>query len=163
MLYVVQPVSVTDVHGLSRAMISAWWEDEHWKTLWTISGITLVQIISDCVERQPRALIKGRDVKRHLKVIDADSGEIVGYSRYNLPGNHAGIWLEAHVARPTAEEQAKHDKKFNEVTDDGRIRGMDHEFAARFGNLLDQVEREILKEIGHCFGMSYLFPHEDSV
>ncbi|KAA8576934.1 hypothetical protein EYC84_006968 [Monilinia fructicola] len=150
---------MTDAPGLSRAMMSAWWEDEHWRALWAKSGTTLEQIISDCIQRQPKSFTKGRNVKRHLKAVDTDSGEIVAYSRYIVPESHVDFWLEAQIPEPSPEEDAEYERKFDEVTDDGRIRGMDYDFASEFGNPLEEVEGRILEGIGPCFVVDYMATH----
>ncbi|KAM3064760.1 hypothetical protein ACMFMG_012074 [Clarireedia jacksonii] len=158
MPYAVQPVSTCDAPGLAEAMMSAFWQDQHWRILWV--NMTLEQIISDCIERLPWSLIRDRSVKRHLKVVDTDSREIVGYSRYILPEKYAGIWPDAQTAEPSFDEQADYERRWKGVTDSGRIRGMDYAIAAEFGNPLSKVEQEILKEKGPCFeAVDYMTTH----
>lgn len=77
MPYVIQPATTSDAPGLARAMMSAFWQDQHWKILWA-TDVDLETIISDCAGRLPWNIISGRSVKRHLKVVDTNSGEIVG-------------------------------------------------------------------------------------
>lgn len=94
MSYAVQPVTTSDAPGLARAMMSAFWEDQHWKILWA-TNMDLETIISDCAGRLPWNLISGRSVKRHLKVVDTNSGEIVGglFSKLLFPlSDHFGRW-----------------------------------------------------------------------
>jgi hypothetical protein len=136
-------------------MMSAFWEDQHWRTLWAGSSYQLETIISGCAERLPQALIGDRGVKRHLKVVDTDSGAIAGYSRYLLPESHAekDVWLDAQTREPSEEEREEYVKRFRSVTDEGRIKGMDYDIAAEFGNPLAEVEEEILRGEGECFGM----------
>ncbi|KAF7938448.1 uncharacterized protein EAE98_000786 [Botrytis deweyae] len=159
MPYAVQYVSTSDAPGLAEAMMSAWWQDEHWKVLWAKSNMPLEQIISDCSERLPWNFISGRSVKRHLKVVDSDSGEIVAYSRYILPDTHTEIWPEAQISEPSSVENAEYERKFKSVTDNGKIRGMDYAFASEFGNPLAEVEEEILKDSGSCFAVDYMTTH----
>lgn len=75
-----------------------------------------------------------------------------GYSRYVLPDSHSGIWLDAQTAEPSTEEKSSCEKRFKSVTDNGRIRGMNYTMLAEFGNPLEKVEEEILRESGPCFG-----------
>ncbi|TGO55468.1 hypothetical protein BOTNAR_0244g00070 [Botryotinia narcissicola] len=136
MPYAVQYISTCDAPGLAEAMMSAWWQDEHWKVLWAKSNMSLEQIISDC-----------------------NSGEIVAYSRYILPDTQTEIWPEAQISETNSEELAEYERKFKSVTDNGRIRGMDYAFASEFGNPLAEVEEKILKDSGSCFAVDYMTTH----
>lgn len=151
MSYVVQSVTANDAPGLARVMFSAFWHDIYWQKLWA-SNMDLEAIIKDCAERLPWNLISGRSVKRHLKVVDTTSGEIVGYSRYIIPDDRTGMWIEAQTAEPNPEEKLSYEKKFQNVTDNGRTRGLDYAMTAEFGGPLEEVEESILKESGPCFG-----------
>lgn len=151
MTYAVQSVTTSDAPGLARAMFSAFWQDIHWQKLWA-TNMDLETIISDCTERLPWLLISGRSLKRHLKVVDTTTGEIVGYSRYILPDSHSGMWIDAQTAEPSIEDKSTYEQKFQNVTDNGRIRGMNYAMLIEFGNPLEKVEEEILKGSGPCFG-----------
>jgi len=156
MSYVVQSVTTSDAPGVARAMFSAFWQDIHWQKLWA-ADMDLEAIIKDCAERLPWLLISGRNVKRHLKVVDTSSGEIVGYSRYIVPESHTGMWIDAQTFEPSPEEKLGYEQRFESVTDNGRIRGMNYAMLAEFGGPLDKVEKEILKESGPCFGKVEMF------
>lgn len=133
-------------------MMSAFWTDAHWRILWQ-PDMTLEDIISDCTERLPRILTRGRELKRHLKVVDTTSGEIVGYSRYILPDDHASTWPEAQAVEPTAEERAAIERKFKStLTEEGYSRGINASQLEEFGNPLEKVEQELLNKTGPCFG-----------
>ncbi|TVY42160.1 hypothetical protein LSUB1_G001937 [Lachnellula subtilissima] len=158
MSYVVQSVTTSDAPGVARAMFSAFWQDIHWQRLWA-TDMDLEAIIRDCAERLPWLLISGRNVKRHLKVVDTSSGEIVGYSRYIVPESHVGMWIDAQTFEPSPEEKLGFEQRFESVTDNGRIRGMNYAMLAEFGNPLDKVEKGILKESGPCFAVDYMSTH----
>lgn len=46
-----------------------------------------------------------RPVRRHQKVVDKDSGDVVGYARWVLPPEHEGKWTEAQT--PDVDDAAK--------------------------------------------------------
>jgi len=83
MPYVVKPVKVEDAPGLSIATMSAFIRDPHWGLLWP--NMSLEEIIDGCTQRFPRKLITGREKQRHQKVVDTETGEIVGYARWIIP------------------------------------------------------------------------------
>jgi hypothetical protein len=156
MAYIVDSVATSDAPGVARAMFSAFWEDPHWRRLWA-TETNLEEIIRDCTERLPWLLIGSREIKRHLKVVDTTSGEIVGYSRYIVPESHIDMWMDAQTIKPSAEEESRYEQMFKDVTDDGRIRGMNYAMLTEFGNPLEKVEKEILKQSGPCFGTFRMF------
>ena len=63
------------------------------------------------------------------------------------------MWIEAQTAEPSPEEKLSYEEKFQNVTDDGRTRGLDYAMTAEFGGPLEEVEDSILKESRPCFGM----------
>lgn len=147
MPYAVQAITPADAPGLAQTMMNAFWEDPHWKLMW--GEMSLEDIVSDCAQRLPWNLINDRSVKRHLKVVDMATGEIVGYSRYLLPENVATIeWLEAKISEPSTKERESYEKSFKDVTHDGRIRNLNHMLGAEMGNPLAEAEEEIMKKGG---------------
>lgn len=142
MPYQVEPVSPSDAAGLATAMMSAFYTDEHWRLLW--GSMPLTDIISDCTERLPWNLITSTSTKRHLKTVDVSTGDIVGYSRYILPAKNIELWLDAQTAKPSEEEKSAFEKKFKNVTVDGRMRGLDYRHLKEFGPELEQVEDKIM-------------------
>jgi GNAT superfamily N-acetyltransferase len=65
--------------------------------------------------RTPRNLLQHRDVRRHQKVVDAASGEIVGYARWILPASHSGEWLEAQTPDVDNATRQRLEKQFSET------------------------------------------------
>lgn len=87
-------------------------------------------------------------MKRHLKVVDTDTGEIVGYSRYILPEECKEMqWLEAQVGEPSTEEKV-FEERWRSVTEEGRMRGLNYGHLEEFGPELERVEEGIMKEGG---------------
>ncbi|KAI0123818.1 hypothetical protein BJ170DRAFT_687069 [Xylariales sp. AK1849] len=102
--YKVEGCTVKDGTGLARNNMSAWWDDPTWVLLW--ENKTLDFVIAQCTKRMPKNLLNDRAHKRHQKVIDAESGQIMGYARWTLPERLTGGWLEAQTpAVSTAEEK----------------------------------------------------------
>lgn len=121
MRYVVQLVKVEGAPGLSRAMMSAFIQDPHWALLWP--NMSLEEIIHGCTQRLPRKLITEREKKRHQKVVDTETGDIVGYARWIMPKDSGITWNEAQVAEPTPEESQEYEERWKSVTVDGRPKG----------------------------------------
>lgn len=104
MPYAIQPVNPTDSPGLARAMMSSFYHDKHWVLLWP--NMSLEEIIDGCTKRLLWNLVKIRKNKRHQKVIDEATGEIVGYAWWVPPQGFEHIWLDAQVAESSAEDLA---------------------------------------------------------
>ncbi|KAH7321805.1 acetyltransferase-like protein [Rhexocercosporidium sp. MPI-PUGE-AT-0058] len=157
MPYEVHPVIPADAPGLSNAMMSAFYTDQHWRLLWGTKPLS--SIISDCTARLPWNLITSRGTKRHLKVFDTDTGEIVGYSRYILPDRCEMQWLEAKVGEPSGEERRAFEESWKDVTEGGRIRGLDYGHLEEFGPDLERVEEGIMKSGGPFVSIDYMTTH----
>jgi hypothetical protein len=85
MSYVIEPVTAADAPCLSNAMMRAMHRDPHWALLF--GSKPLQEIIDDCTQRLPKALSSNRPERRHQKVVDQTTGEIVGYARWLLPAD----------------------------------------------------------------------------
>jgi hypothetical protein len=140
MSYTIEPVSVEDAPGLSKAMMSAMYRDPHWALLF--GSKPLQDIIDDCTQRLPKALSSNREERRHQKVVDQSTGEIVAYARWILPeGAHGMEWLDAQVCEASREEMDRYEKAFEAVTTAGRkIRGMNMEMGSFLGKKLHEEE-----------------------
>lgn len=75
--------------------MSAFWEQTWWRMLWVDKSLD--QIIESSILRMPLNLLTDRAVRRHQKVIDTATNEVVGYARWILPESCADCWLEARV------------------------------------------------------------------
>ncbi|KAH6699996.1 acetyltransferas-like protein [Leptodontidium sp. MPI-SDFR-AT-0119] len=158
MPYQVHPVIPIDAPGLANTMMSAFHTDQHWRLLW--GSKPLPEIINDCTARLPWNLITSRSVKRHLKVVDTDTGEIVGYSRYILPENCEEMhWLEAQVRELSAEERVAFEERWKSVTENWKMRGLNYKHLEEFGPELERVEEGIMKEGGPYVSVDYMTTH----
>lgn len=84
----IEPVVLADAPALARNNISAYWEDETFRRQWD-STITLEYLIEQGTARIPDALLYRRDILRHFKATDPDTGKLMGYLRAALPLEHA--------------------------------------------------------------------------
>ncbi|KAK9349842.1 hypothetical protein V1523DRAFT_399773 [Lipomyces doorenjongii] len=156
MIFIVQPCVPGDSQGLAAVMMGARFGDPHWVFLW--QDPSLEDITVAAAERLPWNLISGRETTRHEKVIDVKTGEIVGYARWTLPSEWAkkNIWPEAQVAEPTPENCKLFEKKFQAVTDNGRIRGLKTDGSSAFRSRpLEVVDAKIMKD-GPYLTLDYL-------
>jgi hypothetical protein len=99
----VEPVVLADAPALARNNMSAFWEDRPWRLSWE-GTITLDYLIMQTTSRFPNDLLHRRDVLRHLKAVDPDTGELMGYLRAALPVEHATtpdgapVWSDIQTA-----------------------------------------------------------------
>ncbi|KAJ5649716.1 uncharacterized protein N7484_003439 [Penicillium longicatenatum] len=125
MTFAIEPCFPADAPGLATAMMSARLTDPHWVKQWE-DNVLPNDIITKAIDRVPWNLISGRETKRHQKVIDVRSGEIVGYGRWLLPPHLArnDVWQEAQVAEVTSDERAVFEKLAQAYTKNGRPIGL---------------------------------------
>ncbi|KAH8123689.1 hypothetical protein ACSS6W_007302 [Trichoderma asperelloides] len=107
----IAPCSVADGAALSRNNMSAFWEIPNWVLAWRHS--TLEEHIARMTKRYPRRLISERETSRHQKVVDTETGRLLGYARWVLPESYAVLadgrpaWPEAMVPAVSPEEEAE--------------------------------------------------------
>jgi hypothetical protein len=101
MTFVLQPVVTADAQRMATVKMSAWRGNQDFQFRWKDSP-SLDKLISHSCARIPWNLINRRAEKRHLKAIDVETGELVGYARWLLPPILAdrNVWPEAAVAEP---------------------------------------------------------------
>lgn len=95
--------TVADAKGIANCNVSAYWKETWWRLLWPEK--TPESVVEAIAARTPRNLLQMRGLRRHQKVKDAASGEIVGYARWVLPDSHDDKWLEAQT--PDVDDAAK--------------------------------------------------------
>ncbi|KAH6892481.1 hypothetical protein B0T10DRAFT_537468 [Thelonectria olida] len=151
--YVLQsPCTVDDVAGLARNNVSAFWDETWWRLLWN-DRRTVDSLIDAVTIRTPKNLLTDRDVRRHQKVVDSDSGLIVGYARWILPVSHQSDWLEAQ-ALEVSEDQRDMFSQRHAQTDFSTREDMDdldrhvHEWNAKYNH-------------GQCLMLDYLAVRPD--
>ena len=142
MAYTAHPVKISDAHGLSNAMMRAYYEDPHWRLVWR--DMSLEKIIDGTEKRLPWNLINGRDTKRHQKVVAEESGETVGYVRWILLNNCPISWSEAQVAEASEEEKKWCKEQWETAVENGRSKGVYHEMTAAMGGALEDAENAIV-------------------
>ncbi|KAJ3079682.1 hypothetical protein HK100_010354 [Physocladia obscura] len=121
MTFTVSVCSVNDGNGLARTNMSAYWQDVNWRLMW--EDKSLEYVTKQNAKRWPRNLtIDSR--KRHLKAVNSQTGQIVGYVRFILPETLSDEWLEAKVPQPTEQEAADYlalyisaDYAYSNITD----------------------------------------------
>lgn len=158
MSFVVHPCDPADVPGLAATMMGARLTDPHWVTLW--EDPCPEDIIARFRDRVPWNLITGRDTKRQQKVIDIETGEVVGYARWCLPlmlVEKNNVWLEAQVAEPTPAEREVYEKRYQAGTKNGRAIGLKTGGMVTFRSApLEAVDARIMKD-GPFLG-TYIIP-----
>lgn len=86
-IWKIEPVNLADAPAIARNNLSAFWEDKNWRLSWDDS-ITLDYLITQEADRVMNDLLHRRDILRHLKAVDPDTGTLVGYLRLALPVEH---------------------------------------------------------------------------
>lgn len=101
--------TVDDAVGLANSNMTAFWGEPWWNMNW---DKPLAAIIESASARMPTNLLKDRNVRRHQKVIDTSTGQIVGYARWILPESHADSWLDAQVPDVSEQDKARFQTAF---------------------------------------------------
>ncbi|KAJ4243466.1 hypothetical protein NW762_014797 [Fusarium torreyae] len=94
-----------DSSGIAENNVSAFWQQTWWRILWP--GKTRDSLIKAVGARTPKNLLTDRDIRRHQKVIDKTSNNVVGYARWILPDSHKDSWLVAQIPDVTDSEKDK--------------------------------------------------------
>ncbi|KAK9234743.1 hypothetical protein V1525DRAFT_412079 [Lipomyces kononenkoae] len=157
MSFVVQPCVPADAPGLAATMMGARLTDPHWAFIWEDPDPE--HIIAKAIDRVPWNLITGRNTKRHQKVINVETGEVVGYARWALPtvlAEKNNVWLEAKVLEPTQDEREIYEKSYQAVTTNGRPMGMKTGSMMNFRSApLETVDARLMED-GPFLTLDYL-------
>jgi hypothetical protein len=78
------PVTDSDGSAVAVNTTHAFWDVPMWRLQWR-PEITLPFLTEQILKRQSLRLLRERDTLRHLKAVDPETGELVGYSRWRLP------------------------------------------------------------------------------
>jgi len=145
MAYAMKPVAYQDAGEIADAMMRAMYDDEHYAIL--LSNVSLEELIEDTAKRVPYNLSTQRGFLRHEKVIHEQTGEIVGYARWELPEHLAGntIWPEAQMPKPTDEESKIFQQNFQSTFEHGMRRTMNREMGDYIGPVLGRNLAELIK------------------
>lgn len=105
--------TVDDAAGLAKNNMSAFWEEKSWNLLWEDGS--LPNRITAGELRMPRQLLTSRDVRRHQKVVETATGDIVGYARWILPESLKDQWLESQTPNVSDEDRRRFDELFSKA------------------------------------------------
>ncbi|KAF9731296.1 hypothetical protein PMIN06_010782 [Paraphaeosphaeria minitans] len=106
---------VEDGPAMAKNNFSAFWEDPNWSYIW--KDTTLEDIIRLGADRYPRQLIQNRDTLRHTKVVDSETGALLGYARWKLPEKYtkhedgSPVWPEGQVPDVSDEQKDEIEKR----------------------------------------------------
>lgn len=106
--YNITGCTVGDAADVARNNMSAFWEDPNWRYIW--NDTDLPSVIQQCTIRTPNNLIKDRDLLRHFKAVDPETGDFMGYIRWKLPvryhkDKHGNpTWPEGQTPNVSAED-----------------------------------------------------------
>ncbi|KGO41750.1 Acyl-CoA N-acyltransferase [Penicillium expansum] len=157
MPFIIQPCFPEDAPGLAATMMGARLTDHHWKCLW--DDPSAERIIPGAIERLPWNLVTGTETKRHQKVIDVETGQVVGYARWSLPPilvKKGDVWLEAQVAEGTPADRIVYEKRYQENTRNGQPIGLNPGEMMRFRSApLEEADARIMSD-GPFLTLDYL-------
>ena len=152
----VQPVRPADADDLALAMMSAFYEDPLWQSLWS-GSMTLDQIVHDCAARLPWNLVKSDALrKRFQKVIENSSERAVGYARWCLPASRASLdtWPATIPPEVTQEERSSYEDRHQFTLDDnGVYQGYNQHIGAALSGPVEDAEGKILERDGDMMGI----------
>lgn len=144
--YQVLPCDAAHAQGIANANMRAFNQDPHWRLVWP-KTMTIEEIIEGNAKRLPHQLSDGRETKRHEMAVDIETGEVVGYARWeflNCTGCEE-FWKEAQMKIPTEEEAEKHQKSFELHTDEnGRVKHVNREITYFYGKLLHAEAQKVV-------------------
>jgi hypothetical protein len=83
--FIVAPCILDDAPAIARNNVSAFWEDRNWALKWTRKTKSCEYVITQAAHRWPYNLAKDATYRRREKVVDASTGELVGFSTWVLP------------------------------------------------------------------------------
>ncbi|KAJ5948988.1 hypothetical protein N7454_002295 [Penicillium verhagenii] len=163
MSFAVQPCYPADAPGIATTMMSARLTDPHWVKMWE-DNISRDEIITGAIGRVPWNLINTRDAKRHQKVVDVASGQVVGYARWMLPPHLAktgDVWQEAQVAEPTPEDREAYEKLSQAGSRNGRPIGLKGGEAMNYRSAPLEAADERVTRDGSFLTLDYLTTDPD--
>ena len=136
----IEPVVLADAPAVARNNVSAFWPERHYRVTYPDS-VTEEYLIEKKAQSVPDDLLYRRELLRHLKAVDPDTGEFLGYLRLALPVEHATepdgtpVWPEMQIADVSPEERAR----IEEAAQKASVEKID--------NGLDDKAQEIQKRI----------------
>jgi hypothetical protein len=152
----IRSCSIEDGPALAKVYVSAFWTDLTWVVIWR--GKTLEYVIAQSGRRWPYTLLMNRANRRHQKVLDAETGSVVGYARWTLPEldinllNNSSVWPDAQVpaVAPDREQEAKADYAGADYNYDRSLDELDRPLDAMMERLKSE-KPHVGKEIAYQF------------
>ena len=104
----IEAVALSDAPALSQVNTKAYWADPVSRGSWT-SPVTLEELIKQQTYKIADVLVFKPEIVRHVKAVDPESGEVLGYLRVALPIEHATTpsgpqWAEFQIPAVSPEE-----------------------------------------------------------
>ncbi|KAH8883198.1 hypothetical protein GQ53DRAFT_847095 [Thozetella sp. PMI_491] len=104
---------------------------------------TLDWAIEQAAKRVPRDLLRDRELARHQKAVDPQTGELVGYARWKLPADRASagdrhpIWAEARTVE--AEISPEEQRRIDEVASESMLAQWPERLEARNNEIRQRI------------------------
>lgn len=176
MTYTLSSPSLTDPShpsSIGTLMVLSRWSDPHWRALFQ-PNTTSQSAIDATAARLPYNLVSRRGATRHQVAIESETGEVVGYARWVLPGSlsslSAGlgengdvdgggvVWPEAQTAEvDEATMNLFREKRKEGLDEHGRLLGLRHDLQEARSRPLEVMDEVIRKREGGMLGMSLTF------
>lgn len=98
--------TIDDAAAILKTNVSARWNTLWWRAYFP--GQSSEEICKISEPRMAGNLLLGQPIRRHQKVIDSKTGEVVAYARWYMPDSHTSEWAEAQLATVDDSETTKH-------------------------------------------------------
>lgn len=153
MTYVVESVAYADAPGVTETMMRAMWQDPHYHLQFR-SGLTVDELIADSGLRIPYNLSRNRGRLRHQKVVHAETGQVVGYARWELPETEwlADAWLDAQMPPATETQQKSLKDDFDSTQEGGKRKVFNYDFGDHISPALGKAYDELVEGGGPSMG-----------
>lgn len=103
--WTIENCTVEDAAALARNNGTAFWEEPMWKMMWP-KDKSLEFIIESLAKILANRLISDRETTRHQKLVDLETGSLLGYSRWRFP-EATTKWADAQVPNVDADQRQK--------------------------------------------------------
>lgn len=103
--WTIRNCTVDDADALALNNGTAFWEEPMWRMMWP-KDKSREFIIKSLTNILSNRLISDRETTRHQKLVDADTGTLLGYSRWRFP-EATTEWSDAQVPDIDAEQRQK--------------------------------------------------------
>lgn len=131
----IENCTVEDAAALARNNMTGYWTDSTWRL--NFKGRTIEDVIVQCTKRVPIMLLTSRTTKRHQKVVDTQTGEVIGYARWIMPFQLTDEWLEAQTPQVSRIDEEKY---MNEFRSANWIRQTDkNSLGQPLGDIMDRL------------------------